>query len=103
MSNRFDKNRSDRTDDFFYSILMLKNKNECYDFFEDLKKKKKIQSIAQRYTVAKLLKSGMTYQQIEEATGASSATISKVSQSLNYGKGGYDIAISRLEKKKAAF
>ena len=102
MTTRNDKNRTEGTDNFFYSILTLKNKNECYAFFEDLLSVNELRSLAQRYTVAEMLKKGKTYQQIEEATGASSATISKVAQSLNYGKGGYDIAINRLNAKRAA-
>ncbi len=101
MTSRFDKNRSEGTDNFFYSILTLKNRNECYAFFEDLLSVNELNSIAQRYTVAELLKSGKTYHEIEEITGASSATISKVAQALNYGHGGYDIAIGRSKARRS--
>ena len=39
------------------------------------------------------------YLEIAEKTGASTATISRVNRSLNYGNDGYDLVFERLEKK----
>ena len=72
-----EKNNS--TDQLFEAILTLKNKEECYKFFSDACTPKEIQAIAQRYTVGKMLYNKAVYSEIIEATGASTATISRVS------------------------
>jgi TrpR-related protein YerC/YecD len=95
-----DKLRNESTDLLFESILTLKSVDECYSFFEDICTIKEIQSIAQRVVVAKMLTEGSVYSDIVEATGASTATISRVNRSLNYGSDGYKIAFKRLEEQK---
>lgn len=85
--------------DLFEAILTLGNIEDCYKFFEDICTIKEMQSIAQRLAVAKMLKAGETYQVIVNATGASTATISRVNRCLNYGDGGYNIVLKRLENK----
>lgn len=87
--------KSDQADGLFEAILSLETMDEAYRFFEDVCTIKEIQSIAQRLEVAKLLKTGKTYNEIEDATGASTATISRVNRSLNYGAGGYEIAFRK--------
>lgn len=95
-----DKLRNESTDLLFESILTLKSVDECYSFFEDICTIKEIQSIAQRVVVAKMLTEGSVYSDIVVATGASTATISRVNRSLNYGSDGYKIAFKRLEEQK---
>ena len=95
-----DKLRNESTDLLFESILTLKSVDECYSFFEDICTIKEIQSIAQRVVVAKMLTEGSVYSDIVEATGASTATISRVNRSLNYGSDGYKIAFKMLEEQK---
>ena len=56
--------------------------------------------MAQRIVVARMLKDNMVYSDIVKATGASTATISRVNRSLHYGCQGYDIAFDRLANKK---
>ena len=90
------KIKSDQVDSFFEAVLLLENKEECYKFFEDICTIKEIKSISQRLEVAKLLKANKTYNEIEAATGASTATISRINRSLNYGVGGYDIVLKKL-------
>lgn len=90
----------------FEAILSLKDENECYTFFEDVCTINELLSLAQRFEVAAMLRAGQTYLDIAEKTGASTATISRVNRSLNYGNDGYDMAFSRispapsLQKKK---
>ncbi len=88
--------KSDQVDSFFEAVLLLENKEECYKFFEDICTIKEIKSISQRLEVAKLLKAKKTYNEIEAETGASTATISRINRSLNYGVGGYDIVLKKL-------
>lgn len=87
------------TDALFEAILQLESLEECYRFFEDVCTIKEIQSISQRLEVAKLLKKGSTYNEIEEITGASTATISRVNRCLHYGADGYRLILDRLQKK----
>lgn len=84
-------------DDLFEGILLLKDEQECYRFFEDLCTVAELKSMAQRLEVAKMLKQDATYTAIAEATGASTATISRVKRALNYGADGYKLILSRLE------
>ena len=93
------KLRNKETDELFEAILMLKDIDECYSFFTDICTAREIQSISQRLHVAKLLKIRKTYSVIEEETGASTATISRVNRSLNYGSNGYDIVLDNLIEK----
>ena len=87
---------SEQADSFFEAVLSLETLEECYRFFEDVCTIKEIQSISQRLEVAKLLKTGKTYNEIEEATGASTATISRINRSLNYGAGGYELVFKNI-------
>lgn len=88
------------TDALFKSILKLETIEECYRFFEDICTIKEIQSISQRLEVAKLLKEGRTYSEIEKVTGASTATISRVNRCLHYGADGYKLILQRLEEEQ---
>lgn len=91
------KKLNDKTiDQLFEVILTLKDVEECYIFFEDLCTINEIQSMSQRLEVARMLRKGCTYNQIEEETGASTATISRVKRCLNYGTDGYKMALERL-------
>ena len=93
------KIRTDAVDYLFRAILSLENKEECYTFFEDVCTINEIQSLSQRFEVAKLLRERKTYLEIAERTGASTATISRVNRSLNYGNDGYDMVFRRMEEK----
>ena len=88
--------KSKQADGFFEAILQLKTIEECYRFFEDICTVKEVKSIAQRLEVAKLLTLDKTYNEIEKETGASTATISRINRSLNYGVDGYSIVLERL-------
>lgn len=90
------KIKSQQADGLFEAILKLENMEECYRFFEDICTIKEIQAIAQRLEVAKLLKANKTYNEIESDTGASTATISRINRSLNYGADGYKIVFKKL-------
>lgn len=90
------KLQNENIDELFEGILQLNSLEECYRFFEDLCTIVEIKSMAQRLQVAKLLKEGRTYNEIEEETGASTATISRINRSLNYGAEGYNIVMRRL-------
>lgn len=85
-------------DHLFEAILCLDSKEECYSFFEDLCTVNELLSLSQRYEVASMLRDRKTYLEIAEKTGASTATISRVNRSLNYGNDGYDMIFERLGK-----
>ena len=87
---------TEAVDHLFDAILSLKNKEECYDFFEDVCTVNELAALSQRYEVAKMLRENHTYLDIAEKTGASTATISRVNRSLNYGCDGYDLVFKRL-------
>ena len=82
---------------FFDAVLTLKSREECYSFFEDVCTINELFTISQRLMVAKMLTEGKTYIDISESTGASTATISRVNRSLEYGNDGYNIAMKRIE------
>ena len=85
-------------DNFFKAILSLETLDECYKFFEDALTVKEILDVSQRLKAARMLKDGENYVIIARETGMSTATISRVSKCLEYGSGGYDIVLDRLEK-----
>jgi TrpR-related protein YerC/YecD len=88
--------KDDQMDDLFEVILALETEEDCYRFFEDLMTVKEMQSIAQRWQVVKKLDENKTYVEIEEETGASTATISRIAKCLSYGAGGYRQMIDKL-------
>ena len=94
------KIRTEAVDHLFEAILCLKDKEECYTFFEDVCTINEILSLSQRYEVARMLREQKTYLDISEKTGASTATISRVNRSLNYGNDGYDMVFERLAQKE---
>ena len=93
------KIKSQQLDEFFEAVLMLKDKEDCYKFFEDVCTVRELHSISQRLEVAKLLKIRKTYNEIEKDTGASTATISRVNRSLHYGAEGYELVLDTLIQK----
>jgi len=82
----------------FQGILTLESVEECYAFFEDVCTIKEVQAMAQRFRVARQLSDNKNYNEIQEDTGASSATISRVNKCLMYGNGGYATALQRLQE-----
>jgi len=94
------KLKTDNIEFLFDAILTLKNKEECYHFFEDLCTVPEIKSIAQRLMVARMLSDGKVYSEIVESTGASTATISRVKRALNDGNDAYTMVFDRLEGNK---
>lgn len=83
------------TDGLCEALLSLKTKEECYAFLEDICTIKEALDISQRLDVAKMLKKGVSYSKITKETGASAATISRVSKCCEYGAGGYEMVIKR--------
>lgn len=96
------KIKDEHVDELFEGFLKLENIEECYRFFEDICTIKEIKSMAQRLQVAKLLNENKTYNEIEEKTGASTATISRINRSLSYGADGYDLVLRKLGYNKEA-
>ena len=94
------KIRTDAVEHMFEAILCLQSKEECYQFFEDVCTVNELLSLSQRFEVAAMLRSHRTYLDIAEKTGASTATISRVNRSLNYGNDGYELIFNRLAEKK---
>ena len=85
-------------DHLFDAILTLKDREECYKFFLDVCTMNEIASLSQRFEVAGRLRDGKTYLDISEKTGASTATISRVNRSLNFGNDGYRIVWGYLNE-----
>jgi TrpR-related protein YerC/YecD len=100
MSEYSSKLESKDMDFLFEGILSLQNKEECYRFFEDICTINEIQAFEQRLQVAKMLAEKRTYLDIASTTGASTATISRINRSLNYGSDGYKLILERLKLKK---
>jgi len=91
--------RTETMDALFAAIITLKTKEECYTFFEDVCTVNELLSLSQRFEVAKMLREQKTYLEIVEQTGASTATISRVNRTLNYGNDGYDMVLERVKGK----
>lgn len=92
------KIKDDNVDFLFEVILKLETVEECYDFFEDLCTVPEIKALSQRLVVAKMLRDKKVYSDIVAATGASTATISRVNRSLQYGCNGYEKVFGRIDE-----
>ncbi|PXW91037.1 Trp operon repressor family [Streptohalobacillus salinus] len=97
---QIDKLRGDQLDQLFEAILSLENKEECYQFFDDLATMNELQALMQRLTVAKMLSEGQTYHAIVDESHASTTTISRVKRCLTYGSGGYETVLARINKEE---
>ncbi len=92
------RSKREHSRELYQAILTLRSEDECIRFFEDLCTMSELSAMEQRFMVAKALRGGKIYNEILADTGASSATISRVNRSLQYGAGGYDVVFSRLEE-----
>jgi TrpR-related protein YerC/YecD len=99
MADYKSKLESEEMDFLFDAILSLKDREECYKFFEDACTINEIKALEQRLQVARMLKQKRTYLDIASTTGASTATISRVNRSLNYGCDGYNLIFERFQWK----
>ena len=97
MSEYSSKLESKDMDFLFEGVLSLQTKEECYRFFEDICTINEIKAFEQRLQVAKMLAEKRTYLDIASTTGASTATISRINRSLNYGSDGYKLILGRLK------
>ena len=93
-----EKIKTKAVDQLFDAILTLNNREECYQFFEDLCTVNEILSLSQRFDVAVMLSEKKTYLEIAEKTGASTATISRVNRSLSYGNDSYQVVLERMKQ-----
>ena len=93
------KLKDGNVDSLFQAVLMLKTPEECSRFFEDLCTGPELKALSQRLEVARLLRTGRVYNDIVGETGASTATISRVNRSLQYGANGYDIVFDRMKEE----
>lgn len=92
--------KKEKSGQLYKAILQLRDEEECYAFFQDLCTVSELRSMEQRFEVASLLDDGMIYNDILERTGASSATISRVNRSLNYGTGAYARLFARMKERR---
>lgn len=94
------KIKEEGVDFLFQAILSLETMEDCYNFFEDLCTVPEIKAMSQRLVVAHMLSEHQVYSDIVAKTGASTATISRVNRSLNYGCDGYEMVFDRMKKKE---
>ncbi|MBQ1280946.1 MAG: TrpR-like protein [Oscillospiraceae bacterium] len=98
MNNK--KKVSNRNSDLYRTILELQSVEECYDFFSDLCTVAELKAMEQRFEIAQMLIGGKIYNEILEKTGASSATVSRVNRSINYGLDSYQKLFARMGMHK---
>ncbi len=85
-------------DKLYRAIAALKTPAECAQFFEDLCTRSELAAMAERWEVARRVANGEPYRKISEATGASTATVTRVAQWLRFGSGGYKLALERSQR-----
>lgn len=95
-----DRLRTSEVEELLRALLALESPDETYAFLQDLCTIREVQDMAQRLQVARMLDAGEHYTEIQERTGASATTISRVSKSLNYGADGYRAVLDKLTPDK---
>ena len=88
--------QSEQADLLARAFLALDSMEDCYRLFEDLFTIREVQDLSSRMEIAMMLRDRITYNEIVEKTGASTATIGRVNRALNYGAGGYERVIEKL-------
>jgi len=91
--------KNEQTDMLVRALLSLENEEECYRLMEDLLTMREIRDLSQRLEVAALLRDKVTYNEIVERTGVSTATIGRVNRALTYGTGGYEMILDKLKEE----
>jgi len=94
------KLKNARADLLAQAFLALQTEEDCYRLFEDLFTIREVQDLSSRMEIALMLRDKVTYNEIVEKTGASTATIGRVNRALNYGAGGYQLVFETLENKQ---
>lgn len=92
--------KNELTDQLCEAILALQSVDEVYAFLEDVATMAELKAFSQRLEVARLLMKGDSYPQITQLTGASTATISRVRKTVDYGKDGYKVVFDRLTSER---
>jgi len=92
--------KNERTDLLAKAFLALNSEEDCYRLFEDLFTIREVQDLSSRMEIAQMLRDKVTYNDIVEKTGASTATIGRVNRALNYGAGGYQLVFEKIEGKE---
>lgn len=100
--SKFEQLDNQNMKNLYNAILSLENQDECRRFFEDICTVNELISICQRFEVAVMLRHSKTYTEIAKETHASTATISRVNRTLNYGNDGYDLVIERMRDQDRA-
>ena len=98
MPNNTSNTEEEYKDLLYRAVLSLRTRDECRRLFEDLCTISEIQAMSQRMQVALMLEKGNIYHEIGQATGASTATISRVNKALRYGSDGYRVVLDRLKE-----
>ena len=91
-----DEWRNERTRSMFEAVLALDSVDEAAAFFRDLCTLAELEAMSQRWQIVLLLDEGLSYREIAERTGASTATVTRISQWLHHGAGGYRLIADRL-------
>ncbi len=81
-----------------HAISLLKDEQEALAFFTDLCTPAEIEAMRDRWEVVPLLRQGLPYRSINEQTGVSVTTVTRVARSLSLGAGGYNLIADRLEE-----
>ena len=92
--------KNSQTDMLVKALISIENEEECYRLMEDLLTMREIRDLSQRLEVAGLLREKVTYNEIVERTGVSTATIGRVNRALTYGTGGYEMILDRLKEEE---
>jgi len=95
-----EKIKNEQTEKLCKAIVSIKSVEECYRFLEDLCTLSEITEMSKRLTAAEMLREGITYNEIAEKTGLSTATITRVNRSLRYGSDGYNLVLDRLQNDR---
>lgn len=91
-----DKLRTPEVEELLKALICLDSVDEAFALLQDLCTIREVQEMAQRLQVASMLAAGEHYSHIQELTGASATTISRVSKALNYGADGYRAVLGKL-------
>jgi TrpR-related protein YerC/YecD len=87
---------------FMFQVLsQVRSPEELAALLEDWLTPREIEELQLRIDIARRLYQGQTYEVIQEQTGASSTTISRVRRCLYHGAGGYRTVLSRLLPSRA--
>ena len=89
-------------DDLADAVLLLRDRGDAKRFLRDLCTLAELEQLTHRWQIVRLLEQKVSYLDIAERIGTSTATVTRVAHWLRHGTGGYRAVLDRTLRREKA-